>query len=525
MQYFSAVPKPARRGSAPSTDGIHLRTQFFLPADGVRRSEIQEALRRNVANPYLTTITLLNEQLYTWSELGCAPTEKVQQKVINRRAKFSDLFLEPDQGFTVVANADIFFDDTIARLRALDLHERRAAMALLRFEFRGETDLGTCRIFGPRPDSMDTWIVHSSQPLPAALLQFDLGRPGCDNKLIYLLDLLGFALYNDPLNVRTYHHHAGAERDYSKVKDKLPAPYMLLPPARLPLALKGGITAADVETYELQAGNARLFDFLASRGEAPFVVPRVAGIENNAAISISLGNVELREPLLKALKNNAGLQFDSSQELKDFSNMYLAPFEQSELYASWEPWAVYTDHIRQSQPYVQKRFQKPQFSAHVFDVFHFVAGGRPWTHALANKRLLIVSPFVDQMQKQPAAYPIDLFPGCTFVYLKPPMTQAEEPNRGWTTEFADLCESVKGLEFDVALCSCGGYGNPLVGYIHSLGKSAIYVGGVLQLYFGIYGQRWLAERADALRLYMNSTWVRPDARPAGYKGVEKGCYW
>jgi hypothetical protein len=89
-----------------------------------------------------------------------------------------------------------FFDASLERLRAADLHERRAAFALLRYEFRGETDLNACRIFGPRPDSMDTWIVHSSQELPPSVLQFELGMPGCDNKFAYLLDLLGFTVYN-----------------------------------------------------------------------------------------------------------------------------------------------------------------------------------------------------------------------------------------------------------------------------------------------------------------------------------------
>ena len=129
------------------------------------------------------------------------------------------------------------------------------------------------------------------------------------------------------------------------------------------------------------------------------------------------------------------------------------------------------------------------------------------------------------MLKQEQAYPIDLFPECSFVHLKPPMTQGSENNRGFKTEFLEFCSRVRNVKFDVALVSCGGYGNPICSYIYSLGKSAIYVGGVLQMYFGLYGSRWIKERKDVLRLYMTKTWRRPTEKPLGYEKIENGCYW
>ena len=60
-----------------------------------------------------------------------------------------------------------------------------------------------------------------------------------------------------------------------------------------------------------------------------------------------------------------------------------------------------------------------------------------------------------------------------------------------------------------------------------MGKSAIYVGGVLQMYFGIYGMRWMRERKDIMNLFMNQYWSRPmeSERPEGYEKVEKSAYW
>jgi hypothetical protein len=81
--------------------------------------------------------------------------------------------------------------------------------------------------------------------------------------------------------------------------------------------------------------------------------------------------------------------------------------------------------------------------------------------------------------------------------------------------------------FDVALCSCGGYANPVCYYLYTIGKSAIYVGGVLQMYFGIYGNRWMKERPEIMKLYMNSHWKRPSSSetPLGASSIENKCYW
>lgn len=54
-----------------------------------------------------------------------------------------------------------------------------------------------------------------------------------------------------------------------------------------------------------------------------------------------------------------------------------------------------------------------------------------------------------------------------------------------------MCDDIKKLDFDVALLSCGGYGNHLSYFIYKeMNKSALYIGGGLQIWFGIMGKRW-----------------------------------
>jgi regulator of sigma D len=47
------------------------------------------------------------------------------------------------------------------------------------------------------------------------------------------------------------------------------------------------------------------------------------------------------------------------------------------------------------------------------------------------------------------------------------------------------------------------------------------------MYFGIYGERWLRERKDVMRLYLNEYWSRPkeNEKPMSAKDIENNCYW
>ena len=73
--------------------------------------------------------------------------------------------------------------------------------------------------------------------------------------------------------------------------------------------------------------------------------------------------------------------------------------------------------------------------------------------------------------------------------------------------------------------SCGSYGLPLGHYItHHLGATAIYVGGALQLFFGLRGLRWKREIAP----YASDAWACPERPKWDTSGMENyglGPYW
>ena len=120
--------------------------------------------------------------------------------------------------------------------------------------------------------------------------------------------------------------------------------------------------------------------------------------------------------------------------------------------------------------------------------------------------------------------------GQEFVFYKCFNTVAgNHPHINWINTFNIMCNDISKLDFDIALISCGGYGMLLGSFIrYKLNKSAIYVGGGLQLLFGVTGQRWLNHPTILQIIKENGTkFIRPSgSEVVGNNGlVERGCYW
>ena len=94
----------------------------------------------------------------------------------------------------------------------------------------------------------------------------------------------------------------------------------------------------------------------------------------------------------------------------------------------------------------------------------------------------------------------------------------------------DISNLKEEFDFDVAFVSCGGFGMLLCNFIYSnLNKNVIYVGGALQLYFGIMGNRWRTNE-NILKL-KNDKWInvlesdKPPLLKNDSQLCENSCYW
>lgn len=513
---------------------IYLIYQYYVPSSKKRHLEYKHCLKKNSENSHITKIYLLNERIYNKKELG-VETKNIIQYNYGKRLTYKDVFDFVDKeklnGYIIFVNADIYLTEDIQILKKSNIHEEKSMIALLRYDLMVGNVL---KIFGPRSDSQDTWIYHSNYNPDArqrTVFDFNFGKPGCDNKYAYLAGILGYKLINCPNEIKTVHVHMSEERNYS-IRDLIPNPYLCIQPYN--------ISSRDVPdrymNYTFNDNNI-LREYIES-AKTNYLIPRIAGVENKIAVLgvlLKKGNPnenisELIKRNASIMKNNAGILLNRYSDIIKYSDMYLKSFENCDMYAVWEPHGNVYAAIKPSHEYITTTYKKKQVWAFTFDIFHYIHS-KPWTHALKGKKILIISSFVESIKEKidirDKIYGVDLFPDCEFVFCKPPQTNGMNSSRVFYEELTDFTKKVNELEFDVALVSCGGYGNLVCNSIYEMGKSAIYVGGVLQMYFGVYGERWLRERKDIMKLYMNEYWSRPkeEERPSNYKNIEGSSYW
>ena len=233
----------------PTTHKIHYISQFFLHPNPTRKQEIISCLKRCADHPSFTTIHLLNERIYTQDELNLSNPQfkKVKQTNIKERLTYKHVFDYVEQqklsGYIVLANNDIFFDHTLNNIFRTSLSKKKSIYAQLRMNYHPKygSDLSKCILFQrgktPRADSQDTWIFHSTFNVPQKyrhLFSFQLGTPGCDNHLLFLLQKqLQFTIFNLPYRIKTYHFHSSNIRSYTD-KNRLNSHYLFVAPCLKP---------------------------------------------------------------------------------------------------------------------------------------------------------------------------------------------------------------------------------------------------------------------------------------------------
>ena len=130
----------------------------------------------------------------------------------------------------------------------------------------------------------------------------------------------------------------------------------------------------------------------------------------------------------------------------------------------------------------------------------------------SGQKILVVSPFSKSIdfQTQPDRVskihlPQFAFPECTFVTLDSPITyntddwicEDSDKSETWFDVADRMFERIKTEDFDVAWLSCGSYAMYLGHRIkRDLGKKAIYMGGMTNVFFNIYNFRYSSTGHD-----------------------------
>jgi hypothetical protein len=263
----------------------------------------------------------------------------------------------------------------------------------------------------------------------------------------------------------------------------------------------------------------------------PFFIGRIAGCELKVAYFYQQGKMFEIVDEIKELENNAGIYTKDTESLKEYTERLIESYSNCTVIAEWDQTGKVFAHTGSGQEFIAKRTPKiPKINALALEPYYF---NNNWMSEINNKKILIIHPFSKTFSKQALNFK-NIFPGkkwfenCDLYFIQPPFTLAgNHQNIDWQTHLNKFLESLKtNIDFDIALVSAGGYGMLISEFIFKeMGKSVMYIGGALQLFFGVIGKRWF-DNKDILKL-VNDDWVRPDKndKPNNFTRVEKGCYW
>jgi len=243
-------------------------------------------------------------------------------------------------------------------------------------------------------------------------------------------------------------------------------------------------------------------------------------------------NKKINHNHLYALSNNAGIYTNDVKLIIEYCKCYDRSIKHSDALACFRDHAI--DEI-----------QKPFIAIYTLDNIHsrslepfyaIMEKQIPWTYHLKGKKVLVINPFVESFKKQlknkfKMFKNADIFSdGQEFIFYKSYNTSAgNHIHKDWYETFEIMRNDIKNIDFDIALLGCGGYGLPLCDFIKSdLNKSAIYIGGGLQLLFGVMGRRW--ENNDFWKKIIaenGCNFIKPsgDEIISNNQNIEGGCYW
>jgi len=195
---------------------VIILTGIYRARSDARQAELHEAMRRNLANPFIEQVVAVNEgarRMWLAQPWANDPKLRVLDLMGRTRKSYAAMLnianaLGADKQVCLI-NADCFLDETIEPVLRLPL--RRTFIALSRRKTGPDgTMYGLERTAAY---SQDAWIFRTPVRVPMNAT-FTLGTPACDNCIVWLMHELGYEILNPALDVRLGHLHASEERNY-----------------------------------------------------------------------------------------------------------------------------------------------------------------------------------------------------------------------------------------------------------------------------------------------------------------------
>jgi spore maturation protein CgeB len=200
-----------------------LMVSYYKSDNKTRQEEYERCLKINLENPFIDHIYLLIEDendLYINS--SSVASRKIRQVITGiKRPTYRDFFdVAKNQNFEcetlfIIANSDIFFDSTLRLVDMIDFDSGKVC-----FLTRYDKDNNVWKHRNSNY-SQDVWIVKNGQFIPNS--KYCIGFPGCDNKIAYEYNSIGYNIINPSLSIKAYHLHS--ERIPPDVSKRYNRPY------------------------------------------------------------------------------------------------------------------------------------------------------------------------------------------------------------------------------------------------------------------------------------------------------------
>jgi hypothetical protein len=276
-----------------------------------------------------------------------------------------------------------------------------------------------------------------------------------------------------------------------------------------------------------------------SRDE-PFFIGRMSGNENVLAGLYLNENLERisEDFLINNMLYGAGIKFNSNNDIVNYCKLYNNSILNSNLLGVWDGGMYNQAETQYIHLNKDGELDKKSICAHSLEPFYYMNEDEyRFNDIFKNKKILIISShketIISQLEKSHLIFKKNIFDDSAkfYVYKPPQQNAGSNDSNSWEHHFDQMKLDLKNIKenefnFDIALVSCGGFGMITSNFIYSeLKSSAIYIGGALQLFFGIKGNRWISD--PVISTFMNEHWtnVMDADKPQNVFLCENSSYW
>lgn len=188
-----------------------------------------ECVIRNLNNPEINLVTLVldSEALpndFRHNKLMVIQVEA--RPTYSLVAYYANKMVNSPSDISIICNGDIYFTQADIRLIKASLHKDQA-YALSRWDV-----LKVGLHHHSARDSQDAWIFKGK--IRSFNGEYNMGKPGCDNRVAYELECAGYEVINPSKTIRCYHLHQSNSRTYIRTSEHIvPEPYAMVDPEYL----------------------------------------------------------------------------------------------------------------------------------------------------------------------------------------------------------------------------------------------------------------------------------------------------